>query len=170
MNCRVCVPEGRVGQHRGEKLRCPQYEEVLEDPSGLPPQRNHQQVIPLRPGAQQIRESPYRLQSSALEHLHSCIQQWLSNGWIRPSCSRWASPAFFVSRKNGELSLVVDHRGLNSHAQPAKFFLTLIDVLFDNMSDAKVFARVGLGNGFYDIRMKKDDICKTSFSITAGLS
>ncbi|KAL8432412.1 hypothetical protein Efla_000189 [Eimeria flavescens] len=45
----------------------------------------------------------------------------------------WASPVFFVSKKNGELNLVLDYRGLNSQTQPDKFSLPLINVLFDKM-------------------------------------
>ena len=146
-----------------------EFPQILEDPSTLPPERCHQHSIPLCLGAQPTRKSPYRLQPRELEHLQSCIQQWLANGWIRPSCSSWASPVFFVSKKNGELRLVVDYRGLNAQTQPDKFPLPLIDVLIDKMSGSKVFTRLDLRNGFYQIRMKEDDIYKTSFTSSAGL-
>lgn len=142
---------------------------IQEEPSSLPPERNHQHPIPLVPKAQPVRKSPYRLQPRELQHLQSCLSQWLSSGWIRPSSSSWASPVFFVSKKNGELRLVVDYRGLNSQTQPDKFPLPRIDALIDNMSGAKVFTRLDLRNGFYQIRMKPGDIYKTSFSCPLGL-
>ncbi|KAL8438913.1 hypothetical protein Efla_001499 [Eimeria flavescens] len=98
--------------------------------------------------------------------LESSIQQRLSNGGIRPSCSSWASPAFFVSKENGELRLVVDYRGLNSPTQTDKFPLPLIDVFIDKMSKSKVFSRLDLRNGFYKIRMADGDIFKSLSAIS----
>ncbi|KAL8429552.1 hypothetical protein Efla_007411 [Eimeria flavescens] len=59
----------------------------------------------------------------------------------------------FCIKTDGELRLVVDHRGLNSETQPDKFPLPLIDVLIDTMSKSKVFSSLDLRNGFYQIRM-----------------
>ncbi|KAL8437040.1 hypothetical protein Efla_005480 [Eimeria flavescens] len=80
-----------------------------------------------------------------------------------------ASPAFFVSKKNGELRLVVDYRGLTSQEQPDKFALPLIDTLLDKRSKSKVFSRLDLRNGFYQIRMADGDIFKIAFSRPGGL-
>ncbi|KAL8438930.1 hypothetical protein Efla_007205 [Eimeria flavescens] len=76
----------------------------------------------------------------------------------------WASPVFFVTKKNGELRLVMDYSGRNSQTQPDKFPLTLIEVLFGKMSKSKEFSRLDLRNGFYPIRMADGDIFKTSSS------
>ena len=76
---------------------------------------------------------------------------------------------FFVSKKNGELRLVVDYRGLNAQTQPDKFPLPLIDVVLDKMHGAKVFSRLDLRNGFYQICMHHGDIFKTSFTTPLGL-
>ncbi|KAL8426773.1 hypothetical protein Efla_003367 [Eimeria flavescens] len=70
----------------------------------------------------------------------------------------WLSPIFFVSKKNGELRLVVDYRGLNSQAQPDKFPLPLIDVLIDKMSKRKVLK-------FVQVYM--DDIVVHSTTLTS---
>ncbi|KAL8440595.1 hypothetical protein Efla_007206 [Eimeria flavescens] len=81
-----------------------------------------------------------------------------------PTPNLWASPVFFVSKKNGELRLVMDYSGRNSQTQPDKFPLTLIEVLFGKMSKSKEFSRLDLRNGFYPIRMADGDIFKTSSS------
>ena len=108
-----------------------EFAEVKEEPSSLPPNRSHQHAIPLIEGARPVRKSPYRLQPRELQQLRECINTWLEKGWVRPSTSSWASPVFFVSKKNGELRLVVDYRGLNVQTQPDKFPLPLIDVVLD---------------------------------------
>ena len=146
-----------------------EFREVQEEPSSLPPNRSHQHAIPLTEGARPVRKSPYRLQPRELQQLRECINTWLEKGWVRPSTSSWASPVFFVSKKNGELRLVVDYRGLNAQTQPDKFPLPLIDVVLDKMHGAKVFSRLDLRNGFYQIRMKPSDIFKTSFTTPLGL-
>ena len=146
-----------------------QFPDVQEEPSTLPPNRSHQHGIPLIDDAKPVRKSPYRLQPRELQHLRECIDKWLQKGWIRPSTSSWASPVFFVSKKNGELRLVVDYRGLNAQTQPDKFPLPLIDVVLDKMHGAKIFSRLDLRNGFYQIRMQPSDIFKTSFTTPLGL-
>ncbi|KAL8444796.1 hypothetical protein Emed_006052 [Eimeria media] len=165
------LPDGQEPQHiPPEVVRILQdFSDIQEEPTDLPPPRNHQDAIPLYADAQPVRRSPYRLWPRELQHLESCIYTWLANGWIRPSYSSWASPVFFVSKKNGELRLVVDYRGPNSQTQPEKFPLPLIDVLVDNMGKPKFFRRLDLRNGFYQIRMAEDDIFKTSFSSPVGL-
>ena len=145
------------------------FPDVQQEPSSLPPERLHQHKIPLVEGAEPVRKSPYRLQPRELQHLRDCINTWLAKGWVRPSTSSWASPVFFVSKKNGELRLVVDYRGLNAQTQPDKFPLPLIDVIIDKMHGAKVFSRLDLRNGFYQIRMHPRDIFKTSFTTPLGL-
>ena len=145
------------------------FPDVQQEPSSLPPERWHQHAIPLVEGAQPVRKSPYRLQPRELQHLRDCIDSWLAKGWVRPSTSSWASPVFFVSKKSGELRLVVDYRGLNAQTLPDKFPLPLIDVVIDKMHGAKVFSRLDLRNGFYQIRMLPEDIFKTSFTTPLGL-
>ncbi|KAL8439413.1 hypothetical protein Efla_004577 [Eimeria flavescens] len=81
----------------------------------------------------------------------------------------WASPVFFVSKKNGGVLLVVDYRCLKSQTQPDKFPFPLIEVLIDKMSKSKVFSSLDLRNGFYQIRVADGDVFKTSFSSPVGL-
>ncbi|KAL8270240.1 hypothetical protein Esti_005839 [Eimeria stiedai] len=75
---------------------------------------------------------------------------------------------FFVSKKNGELRLLADYRGLNSQTQPNKFLLPLVGILIDNMGKFK-FSRLDLRDGFYQIGMAEEDTFKTSFSNPVAL-
>ncbi|KAL8431194.1 hypothetical protein Efla_000139 [Eimeria flavescens] len=145
------------------------FRDMQKEPTTLPPPRNHQHGIPLYTDAEPVRKSPYGLQPPELHHVELCIQQWLSNGWIRPSCSSWAFPVFFVSKKNGEPRLVVGYRGPDSQTQPDKLPMPLIDVLIDKMSKSRVFSRLDLRKGFYQIHMADGDTFKTSFSSPVGL-
>lgn len=41
------------------------------------------------------------------------IQEWLTEGIIRPSCSEYASPVVLVKKKDDTLRLCIDFRELN---------------------------------------------------------
>ncbi|KAL8429497.1 hypothetical protein Efla_004894 [Eimeria flavescens] len=80
----------------------------------------------------------------------------------------WASPAFFVSKNDGELQLVVDYSGLNSQAQQDEFPLPILDIIIDKLIKSKVLSRLNLRNGFSQIRTADGDIFKTFYSSPVG--
>jgi hypothetical protein len=47
--------------------------------------------------------------------------------------------------------------------------LPRIDILFDNLAGAKVFSKVDLCSGYYQIKICLKDVSKTAFSIMYGL-
>ena len=56
------------------------------------------------------------------------LAEFIERGWIEPSDSEWARPAFIVPKKEkGEWSLVVDYRGLNEQTEHDSYSLLLID-------------------------------------------
>ncbi|KAL8426720.1 hypothetical protein Efla_006221 [Eimeria flavescens] len=85
--------------------------------------------------------------------------QWLDSATLQ----QLGVPSLFCVKKNGELRLVVDYRGLNSQAQPDKFPLPFTDVLIDKMTS---FQRV-MSELFKDLQFAQvylDDIVVHSTS------
>ena len=56
----------------------------------------------------------YNMSPAELKALDDYINEALYNGWIRESKSPTGILILFVPKKNGELRLYVDYRGLNA--------------------------------------------------------
>ena len=80
---------------------------------GLPPERQLDFTIELKPGAELICKTPYRMIMPEICELHMQLKEILNLGLIRPSVSPWDAPVIFVKKKDGSLQLAIDHRDLN---------------------------------------------------------
>jgi hypothetical protein len=63
----------------------------------------------------------------------------------------------------------VDYRLLNAVTIKNKYPLPRIDILFDQLFGAKVFSKIDLRSGYYQIKIRAEDIPKTAFSTRYGL-
>jgi hypothetical protein len=83
-----------------------------EDLPGLPPERDVEFVIELKPGTAPISRRSYQMPPNELAELKTQLQDLLEKGFIRPSSSPWGCPAIFV-KKDQTLRMCVDYRPLN---------------------------------------------------------
>jgi hypothetical protein len=93
----------------------------------------------------------------------------LDKGYIRPSTSPWGCSALFVEKKDKELRLSVDYRPLNAVTIKNKYPLPRIDILFDPLAEAQVFAKIDLCSGYHQIKICAEDIPKIAFTTRYGL-
>jgi hypothetical protein len=63
----------------------------------------------------------------------------------------------------------VDYRPLNAVTIKNKYPLPCIDVLFDQLARAQVFSKIDLRSGYHQIRIRTEDIPKTTFTMRYGL-
>jgi hypothetical protein len=63
----------------------------------------------------------------------------------------------------------VDYQTLNVVTVKNKYPLSHIDILFDQLTSAKVFSKVDLHLGYHQIKIRPKDISKTTFSTRYGL-
>jgi hypothetical protein len=84
-----------------------------EDMPGLPPERDVEFVIELKPGTSPISRRSYRMPPNELAELKTQLQDLLEKGFIRPSSSPWGCPAIFVKKKDQTIRMCVDYRSLN---------------------------------------------------------
>ena len=68
----------------------------LEDLPGLPPDRDVQLSIELKPGTAPVSRRAYRMAPKELAELKTQLQELLQKGFIQPSSSPWGCPALFV--------------------------------------------------------------------------
>jgi hypothetical protein len=116
-----------------------------EDLPGLPPERDVEFVIELKPGTAPISRRSYRMPPNELPELKTQVHDLLEKGFIRPSSSHWGCPAIFVKKKDQTLRMCVDYRPLNEVTIKNKYPLPRIDILFDQLTEARYFPRLTSG-------------------------
>jgi hypothetical protein len=121
----------------------------IEDLPGLPPERDVEFVIELKPGTAPISRRSYRMPPNELAELKIQLQDLLEKGFIRPSSSPWGCPAIFVKKKDQTLRMCVDYRPLNEVTIKNKYPLPLIDILFDQLTGVRVFSKIDLRSGYH---------------------
>src|SRR5438132_1927021 len=75
----------------------------------------------------------------------------------------------FVDKKDQTKMLVMDYRPLNEVTVKNKYPLPDINILFDQLASAKVFSKIDLRSGYHQIKVREEDIPKTTFSTRNGL-
>jgi hypothetical protein len=141
----------------------------LEDLPGLPPERDVEFVIELKPGSTPISRRSCRMPPNELAELKTQLQDLLEKGLIQPSSSPWGCPAIFVKKKDQMLQMCVDYRPLNEVTIKNKYPLPRIDILFDQLTGARVFSKIDLRSDYHQIRIRPEDIPKTAFTTRYGL-
>jgi hypothetical protein len=104
-----------------------------------------------------------------LAELKVQLNELLGKGYICPSSSPWGCPALFVKNKDQSLRLCVDYWPLNAVIMRNKYPLPHIDILFNQLPNAKVFSKVDLHLGYHQIKIRLEDVSKNAFSTRYGL-
>jgi hypothetical protein len=134
----------------------------------LPPRREIDFSIDLLLVSAPISKSPYRMSLPKLTELKLQLQELLHKEYIRPSVLPWGAPILFVKNKDGTLRLCIDYRQLNKMTIKNKYPLPRINDLFDQVGGAKIFSKLDLQSGYHQIRIKDEDINKTTFRTRYG--
>jgi hypothetical protein len=99
-----------------------------------------------------------------LAELKLQLKELLDKGYIHLSSSPWGCPALFVKKKDQSFRLCVDYQPLNAITIKNKYLLPRIDILFDQLTSAKIFSKVDLCSGYHQIKICPEDVPKTAFS------
>ena len=83
-------------------------------------------------------------------------------------CLPRGAPIIFVKKKDGTLQLCIDYRQLNKMTIKNIYLLSRIDDLFDQLRGATVFSKIDLRSGYHQVRIKDEDIFKTTFRTRYG--
>lgn len=83
---------------------------------------------------------------------------------IENSKSRWSSPVVPVRKSNGELRLCVDYRKVNSVTKTEKFPMPNLTDSIYSARGAKVFTKLDLVKGYYQIPLDEESREFTAFS------
>ena len=98
-----------------------------------------------------------------LNELKLQLQELIDKHYIRPIVSPWGEPILFVKKKDGTLCLCIDYRQLNKMMIKNRYPLSRIDDVFDQILGATIFSKIDLRSGYHQVRIKDEDIFKTTF-------
>ncbi|GKA38596.1 putative reverse transcriptase domain-containing protein [Tanacetum coccineum] len=119
-----------------------EFPEVFpEDLPGLPPARQVEFQIDLVLGVAPVAQAP---------------------------SSPWGAPVLFVKKKDGSFRMCIDYRKLNKLTVKNRYPLPRIEDLFDQLQGSRVYSKIDLRSGYHQLRVRKEDIPKTTFRTRYG--
>ncbi|KAA3466375.1 DNA/RNA polymerases superfamily protein [Gossypium australe] len=120
---------------------CEYLDVFPEELPGLPPVREVEFGIELVLGTTPISVAPYRMAPLELKEL---------------------------KKKDGSMRLCIDYKQLNKVTVKNKYHLPRIHNLFDQLKGATVFSKIDQRSGYYQLRVKEQDVSKTVFRMRYG--
>ncbi len=136
----------------------------------LPERKSWDHAIELVPNAKLMLDCKvYPLNQNEQEQLDKFLDENLESGCICPSKSPFASPFFFVKKKDSSLRPVQDYCKLNEMTIKNRYPLLLISELIDKLHGAKYFTKLNIRWGYNNVQIKEGDEEKAAFRTNQGL-
>jgi hypothetical protein len=164
----------QAGTHQAAVKVPEEYKEfslVFNDEASqrVPPSREWDHAIDLKPGAPDALDCKvYPMTREEDRELEKFLDEMTANRYIRPSKSPYASPFFFVKKKDGKLRPVQDYRRLNSHMVRNQYPLPLIAQLISDLAGAWIFSKLDVRQGYNNVLIKEGDQWKATFKTKFG--
>ena len=111
----------------------------------------------------------YKLSPLELDEAKKQIEYMLEHGFIRASESPWGAPVLFAPKKDGALRFCIDYRWLNKKTIRNRYPLPFPEEMMDRLRGARVFSKIDLKSGYWQVPIREEDIPKTAFRTRLGL-
>ena len=121
-----------------------------------------------------VYQLPYRKSPSELCAIKNELQRMLSMNIIQPSHSPYGSPCILVRKalEKGQPQpprFVVDYRRLNSDTLGDGYPIPSVSNILDALSGGKLFAKLDLASGYWQVPINPKHVHKTAFATHLGL-
>jgi len=149
-----------------------EYHRVFEEETSqaLPPFRKWDHSIELKPDAIPSNNCKiYPLNVEEQRALDVFLKDMLDRGYIRESQSPFASPFFFVKKKDSKLRPVQDYQQLNSLTVKSQYPLPLISNVIDKLKDTHIFTKFNIQWGYNNVQIKPGDEWKAALKTNCGM-
>ena len=117
---------------------------------------------------------PYRKSPAELSAIKAEIARMLKLNIVHPSNSAWGAPCILVRKplekgKPQPPRFVVDYRGLNAVTSSDGYPIPSVANILDAISGGKIFAKLDLASGYWQLAVNPKDRHKTAFATHLGL-
>ena len=102
------------------------------------------------------------------ESLRKDIADMIKMGVIRESSLPYASPVVVVKKKDNINQVCVDYRKLNKLTVIDPETMPTAEHLFQKLSGDKLFTKIDINKGYWQITISEEDIAKTAFVTPDG--
>jgi len=139
-----------------------------DEAKNMPPHREFDHKIHLENDQTPPHSHIYPLSGTELGLLREFLDDMLGKGFIRSSQSPAGAPVLFAKKKDGTLRLCVDFRNLNKLTRKDRYPIPLVTNLLDQLGSAKVYTKLDLRAGYYNVRVAAGHEWKTAFRTRYG--
>jgi hypothetical protein len=110
----------------------------------------------------------FRIPDAHREAIEKQVAEWLKLGIVQPTRSRYNSPIFVVTKKDGGIRLVQDFRALNAQTYIDKYSMRDVQDCIDEIGRAgsTVFSTIDLTSGFWQMLLHPKSRPLTAFTVT----
>ena len=116
-------------------------------------------------GATPIRQRLRRISPKLLSAVNEEIDRMLREGIIEPSESPWCSCPVIVPKGDGKIRFCVDYRSLNHVTKKDAYPLPHMDMLLDNLRNARYLSKIDLRQAYHQIPLDPASREYTAFAI-----
>jgi len=141
-----------------------------EDSKRYPPKRAWDHAIEFKKDAPDAIDCKVYPQTQDEDKaLQKFLMEEVEKGYIRPSKSPYASPFFYIRKKDGKLRPVQDYQKINAVTIHNQYLPPLISDLIQDLSNAHIYTKLDIRWGYNNIWIKEGDEGKAAFKTRYGL-
>lgn len=108
---------------------------------------------------------PYKIPQAMEIKVEEEIERLLKKGYIKESKSSWLNNVRPVLKKDGSVRLTTNLMKLNDIVELDSYSLPRMEEILSNLRNKKVFTKIYLKEGFFQIHLREYDREKTAFRI-----